>query len=671
MAQVWHFALITCVSWTAGVGSEVTPSPHLVQRPVGIGDAKWTEGFWADRFELCHRVVIPNMRQAMEDDRNGAVLGNFRVGAKLEKGGHRGTNWSDGDCYKWLEAQAWLYAVTRDPELDRQMDYWIDLIARTQADDGYIGTQTQLNPEKNRWEQRIYHELYNHGHLMTAAAVHKAATGKGAFVAIACKLADYLDRTFGPRPKELAHFGWNPSNIMGLVDLYRVTGEKRYLDLAGVFIDMRGTTPWPHSMWGLTPRTIDPHPGDQNQNRVPLRKESLAVGHAVTGPYLWCGAADVIAETGDKPLMAAMHRIWHDVTGRKMYVTGAIGAYHHGVSVRFDLVHEDFGREYELPQRTAYNETCANISNAMWNRRLMQLTGEAKYADVMERVLFNAALSPMSLDGKAFCYCNPLRRIRDVELLNHDTPRRLETLQCYCCPPSVARTIAKSPWWAYGVSQDAVWVNLYGSSELDTRLPGGQSVGLNQQTDYPWEGTVTLRIVKAPATAMSVKLRVPGWANSATLRVNGQSHPGDAQPGTYVTVERTWKAGDTITLELPIAPTLLQADPRVEETWGEVAVMRGPIVYCAESIDLPQGVSLWDVRLPRNSQWTARHDAGLLGGATGIETDALAGPAETSSAGLFRRVPSGELRPIRLKMIPYYAWNNRDETEMTVWLPLH
>ncbi len=347
IAAVMFVVALCCESDTDAVGGQ--PSQHLSQRSVAVGDARWTSGFWADRSQLCRDVIVPQMRTAMEDDRNGACLGNFRVGAGLEKGQHRGTAWSDGDCYKWLEAQAWLYAVTQAPDLDREMDYWIDLIGKTQADDGYIGTQTQLNPQKDRWGKREYHELYNHGHLMTAAAVHKRATGKDSFVAIACKLADYLDRTFGPRPKHLAHFGWNPSNIMGLVDLYRLTGEQRYLDLAGVFIDMRGTVKWPNSMWGMTPRVIDPHPGDQNQNRVPLRKESLAVGHAVTGPYLWCGAADVFAETGDEELLVAMRRIWSDVVNGKMYVTGAIGAYHHGVSVRFDLVHEAFGRQYELP----------------------------------------------------------------------------------------------------------------------------------------------------------------------------------------------------------------------------------------------------------------------------------------------------------------------------------
>lgn len=662
---------------SAATDDDATPppdahaSPHAVQHPVGIADARWSSGFWADRFTLCHEHALPAMREALLDDSNGANLGNFRVAAGIESGKHRGTNWGDGDCYKWIEAMAWVYAVTRDAELDREMDYWIDLIARSQADDGYIGTQTQLDPDKDRWAQRSYHELYNHGHLLTAACVHHRATGKDTFLAVARRLADYLDRTFSPRPKELAAFGWNPSNIMGLVDLYRVTGERRYLELAGVFISMRGSVRWPHSMWGLTPRVIDPHPGDQNQNRVPLRREDQAVGHAVTGPYLWCGAADVVAETGEAELKRALERLWLDVATRKMYVTGAIGAYHHGVSVRHDLVHEAFGRPYELPQRTAYNETCANIANAMWNRRLLLLSGEAKHGDIVERVLYNSALSPMSLDGRTFCYCNPLRRQHGVELLNHDTPKRLRTMKCYCCPPNVARTIAKSCWWAYGVSEGAVWVNLYGSSELQTKLPDGRAIAIRQQTDYPWQGRVVLHLVEAPAEPVTLRLRIPGWADSASIDINNEPADAPCQPGTYASLRRRWSAGDKVTLNVPMRPVLVQADPRVESTWGQAAVMRGPIVYCAESVDLPDGVSLWNVRLPRDAQWTQRHDVGALGGATLLETDALAVPAEEEPSNkLFGRVASGRPIEFRLQLVPYFAWNNRAETEMTVWLPL-
>ncbi|MCH5374814.1 MAG: glycoside hydrolase family 127 protein, partial [Planctomycetes bacterium] len=363
--------------------------------------------------------------------------------------------------------------------------------------------------------------------------------------------------------------------------------------------------------------------------------------------------------------------IWSDIVDKKLYITGGIGAYHQGVSIRHDLVHEAFGREYELPQRDAYNETCANIANAMWNRRLMQITGDARYADVMERVLYNAALSPMSLDGRTFCYCNPLRRQHGTPLLNHDTPSRLETLSCYCCPPSVARTIAKSAWWAFGVSQNTVWINLYGAGELNTTLPGGAALKMRLASDYPWSGDVTIRMVEAPDEALTVQMRVPGWIDSVAIQVNGQPTDLDAKPGTYTAIKRRWSAGDTIRLQMPMKPTLIESHPLVEANWGQSAVVRGPVVYCAESVDLPDGIAVTDIRLPRDTTWTEQCDQNQLGGAIVLETDAWAAPRSDPAEGLFRRVAKDALRPFRLKLIPYYAWNNRGETEMTVWMPLH
>jgi DUF1680 family protein len=661
-----RIAFFTLVTLYLTTSHAVSFAQNAKQRPVLPGDACWTGGFWGDRFQLCSESIIPDMEQALEDPANGAYLGNFRRAVGLEEGGHRATNWSDGDCYKWLEAQAWLYAVTRDPKVDVKMDYWIDLIARTQAKDGYIGTQTQLNPNKERWGARVYHELYNHGHLMTAAAVHYQATGKDSFLAVAEKLAAYLETVFGPRPKELADYGWNPSNIMGLVDLYRVTGNKRWLDLAGVFVDIRGTKSGPSSRWGLPENTDDPHPGDQNQNRVPVRNETKAVGHAVTGIYLWAGAADVYAETGDRSLLKALRAIWTDMVERKMYVTGAVGAYHHGVSDRYDLVHEAFGREYELPLRDAYNETCANISNAMWNRRMMQITGEAQFGDVMERVLYNAGISGMQLDGRAFCYCNPLRRQHGTPLLDHDSPKRLKTMTCYCCPPSVARLIAKSAWWAYGVSQDAVWINLYGEGTLDTQLPGGEAVELHQESDFPWDGTVTITIDAAPTSPIDLRLRIPAWADGAAIAVNG-ANASKVDAGQYASIKRTWKAGDTVCLTLPMQPRLVAANPLVESVWGQAAVLRGPVVYCAESMDLPEGVALSNVRLPRDAAWQIERRFDLLGGVTLLRTQARS-VTPPRGDGLYRPLTSGQGRKFPLTLIPYYAWNNREETEMSVWL---
>ena len=368
-------------------------SPYHRLKNVELGAVCWTDGFWAEKFDLCKNATIPSIRRAMDIPENSAVFGNFAVAAGLESGEHRGTLWGDGDCYKWLEAVAHIYGITGDAELDRTMDESIEVIGKAQEPDGYICTQIQLT-DKERWQERHHHELYSMGHLLTAACVHNRITGKDNFLNIAVKLGDYLYDLFQPRPSELALYGWNPSNIMGLVDLYRATGDDKYLELAGIFVDMRGSAP------GGT---------DQNQNRIPLRKEATVVGHAVTATYLYCGAADVYSETGEKALLDALEGIWEDVTCRKMHITGGVGPLHNGMSLRRNEVHEAFAMEYQLPNSTAYNETCANIGNAMWNWRMFQVDGEAKYADVMEQVLYNTMLSGMSADGERFFYTNPLR----------------------------------------------------------------------------------------------------------------------------------------------------------------------------------------------------------------------------------------------------------------------
>ncbi|PIY40274.1 MAG: hypothetical protein COZ06_28350, partial [Armatimonadetes bacterium CG_4_10_14_3_um_filter_66_18] len=355
---------------------------------------------------------------------------------------------------------------------------------------------------------------------------------------------------------------------------------------------------------------------------------------------------------------------------KKLYVTGAVGAYHHGVSSRHDMVHEAFGREYELPNRTAYNETCANIGNAMWGKRLLELTGDAKYADVMEQVLYNSALSAMDVDGTRFCYTNPLARQRDGAMLSNDTPERWFVHQCYCCPPQVARTLASVHEWAYSVSDAGVWVHLYGGSVLDAELPGKGRIRLTQETDYPWDGQVTIRIEEAPAGACGIMLRLPGWADGAGIAINGTPAEVAPQPGTYAVLDREWIAGDEIVLTLPLRVRLVESHPLVEETCNQVAVMRGPIVYCLESVDLPAGVAIHEVRVPRALELTPRHDAQLLGGVTVLEGQARRLAAGDWEGRLYRDLAPGEGDPVALRLIPYYAWNNRGPVEMRVWLPL-
>ena len=649
---------------------EIVIGKYRKSHPLPVGAVRWTEGFWAERFAQVRDITLPSMRRAMDDPTNGAVFSNFYVAAGLQKGKHEGTNWSDGDCYKWMEAVAHVYGITRDPALDADLDDLISVIAQAQDTDGYICTQVQLT-DKERWQFTNHHELYNMGHLMTAAAVHFSVTGKRNFLSVAVKLADYLYDVFAPRPVELAHFGWNPSNIMGLVALYRATGKARYLVLADIFVTMRGSQSLPNMRWQdygeLIKVTRDTDPGDQNQDRVALRDETTAVGHAVTATYLYCGATDVVAETGDKQLLQALETIWEDVTKRKMYVTGAVGTYHHGISLRGDRVHEAFGLDYQLPNATAYNETCANIGNAMWNWRMLGVTGEARYGDLMEQVIYNSGLSPISIDGEHYCYTNPLRwHGAQHDALSHDTPERWVTHDCYCCPPQVARTIARMQNWAYSVSEQSLWVHLYGSNKVSAEIAGGH-FELVQVTDYPWDGAVTLSVNQAPDQAFSINIRIPGWVRAAHLTINGEEMA--VTPGTYHEIRRVWQAHDEVRLCYDMQVRLVRANPRVEENRNQVAVMRGPVVYCLESVDLPEGTAMEDVYLPRDSMLQPHYSPNLLGGITAIEVE-LRVVTEREVGRLYHELESASGQSILAKLIPYYAWNNRGETEMAVWLPI-
>lgn len=637
-------------------------SPQAKLRGVDLEAVKWTEGFWAEKFELCRRAMLPSVEAALLDERNSEQLINLRIAAGLEQGSYRGADWSDGDCYKWIEAMAHMYAVTRDAGLDRKMDCWIGVIAKAQAPDGYISTNIQLDPKKKRWEKVQHHALYNMGHLISAACAHKRATGKDSFLNVARKVAHHLHTVFASRPPTLARMDFNPSQMMALVDLYRVTGERRYLELADIFITMRGSAP---ATWeeGRDHR----HQGgtDQTQDRVPLRKETQAVGHAVTGTYLWCGAADLYMETGERALRAALERIWESAALRRTYVTGGACALHAGQSTRGDEVHEAFGVDYQLPNRLAYNETCANIGNAMWNWRMLQISGDAKYAEVMERVLYNSALSAVSADGRNFFYANPLAWDgRPGWPTKHYTETRWFVHGCYCCPPQVARTIAGLGRWAYSTSPDAVWVHLYGGNRLDTKL-----LKLTQTTDYPWDSRITFAIEAAPSKPVALMLRVPSWAGGATVRVNGRRADAEPKPSAYLGLKREWRAGDKVELTLPMKPRLIEANPLVEANRNQLAVMRGPVVYCMESVDLPAGVKLSEARLPRRMQLTAAREKNKLGDVVVIRATATRVRQPDWDVQLYRDASLRKAEKLPVTFIPYYAWANRGVSEMSVWLP--
>ena len=636
-------------------------SPHQKLFPLSYDAVSWNDGFWGNLFQLCRETMLPSMRRALDEPKNGAVFSNFYIAAGLQEGERKGTMWSDGDCYKYMEAMTHVYGITKERAIIDELDELIAVIAQAQLADGYISTPMQLQDDKDFWTNLRDHELYNMGHLLTAASVHHRITGKRNFLDIAMKLADHLCDTFLPRSTELAHFGFNPSNTMGAVDLYRVTGDERYLELAQCFVDMRGSRPGG---------------GDLNQSLVSLREETRAVGHAVTAGYLYCGATDVVAETGDEALLAGLERIWENAVYSKMYITGGTSAQHHGASQRPEFggaateVHEAFGYEYALPNATAYNETCANIAHAMWNWRLLNLSGDAKYTDIVELVIYNSMLSSMSLDGITFCYTNPLRWYgAEHPLLSQDAYERWYISRCYCCPTNTARTIALLHNWFYSQSDEGLWVHLYGSNSVNTVLPDESTFALTQQTDYPWDEQIRITIDEAPAGEVALMLRIPGWADAATLRINGEQSGLTLTPQCYVEVKRGWRAGDLIELCLPQAPRVIKAHPKAEEIRNHVAIMRGPMVYCLEGVDLPEGVSILEVYAPDGMPLEANMDGDLLGGVVTIQGTARRRYEENGSSALYLEAGNEKEEELDIRLIPYYAWNNRGIDEMTVWLP--
>jgi DUF1680 family protein len=648
-------------------------SPYGRLRSVDMNDVQWTHGFWADKFDQCARVMVPNMWRLLSNTEISFAYHNFLVAAGRSEGCHRGPKWNDGDFYKWLEAAAYVYGMTKDETLDHLMDEIIEVIGEAQREDGYLHTpviiELRQGIEKAReFTERVDFETYNLGHLMTAACVHFRATGKTNLLDIARKATDYLYGYYKTATAELARNAICPSHYMGVVEMYRTTGDERYLELAKNLIEIRD---------------LFKEGGDDNQDRLPLREQTEAVGHAVRANYLYAGVADVVAETGDESLLKTLLALWDSVTSQKMYITGACGALFDGASPygsedqgAITRTHQAYGRQYELPNVTSHNETCANIGNALWNWRMLQLTGEGRFADILELVLYNSLLCGISLDGKKFFYTNPMRVLKDQPDLRWSRTREPH-IECFCCPPNAVRMIAEVNSYAYSVSNGehssdgAVWVNLYGATVLDTKLPNGAKIVLEQETDYPWEGHVKITIRSTEATKFALMLRIPGWADGAAVTANGETAVVEAIPGEYCEINRVWSVGDTVEIEFPMAPRLLEANPFVEETLNQVAIQRGPVVYCLESADLPEGVRVLDIHIPAGIELRPRIDSQLLGERVAV----LEGQAEWIPQGewsrqLYRDLQDPEPEKIDIRLVPYHTWGNRAEGEMTVWIPL-
>jgi DUF1680 family protein len=636
---------------------DTSQSPHARLKGVDLTDVTWTAGFWRDRVKLVQEVTIPHLHDVMQQEEVGKSIHNLKIAAGLKEGEYKGNDWQDAWLYKWIEMAVVTYAVTGERKLDEQMDELIDLIAKAQEPDGYIATQNTVR-KRPRFQDPHHHEWYTMGHLLTAAVLHHRLTGKENFLNVAIRVGDFGHDMFKNHNPRMAHFPINPSIIMGAVELYRVTRDPKHLELANMVIDIRGKYKGGTDCW---------------QDRVALRHEHEVVGHAVWYTYLYAGAADAYMETGDERLLKALDRLWHNLVEKKMYVHGGVCPLYRGFAFRdgnvwgADMVWEAAGADYQFPNAYGYNETCGQVGNFMWNYRMLLITGEARFADVMEREMFNGFLGSMGQDGKGFFYVNPLRWHAHEQIPMHNSSQKRGIPGTpnigTCCPTNYSRSLVELQGMLYTKSEDAFWVHHYGANTYDDG-----TVAVEQKTRYPWSGRVEIKIRRLPVRH-ALKVRIPGWAKGARVAINGQPAP-DVQAGVYLTLKRPWKKGDTVVLELPVEPRLVVGHPKIEETRGQVAVKRGPVVYALEEVDLPDGVAIEDVIIPADIKLRAVEKPDLLGGVAILEGTAKALKQPAWENRLYQDLSKPRMEPFTLKLIPYYTWANRGPCKMTVWMPV-
>ena len=620
-------------------------SSQAKMRNLSMGAVRWTGGFWGDVFDTMHGTGVWEMWNTWNtpwetldaDGKHGSHgFRNFEVAAGTVKGKHHGPPFHDGDMYKWLEACAAVYAVTKDGELDALMDRFIEQVALAQRADGYIhtpvvisernaGIDSHANTENaagitigkdqaHAFASRLNFETYNLGHLMTAGIVHKRATGKTTLFECGKKAADFLYNFLTNDAAELSRNAICPSHYMGAAEMYRETGDPKYLELAKGLIAIRDSVT---------------NGEDHNQDRHKFRDQYEAMGHAVRANYLYAGVADLYAETGEAQLLKNLSAIWDDIVNHKIYIMGGCGALYDGVSpdgTTYDQpsiqqIHQAYGRQFQLPQEAAHNEICAQIGMLLFSWRLFQTTADPKYIDNIENELYNGILSGIS------------------------------------CPPNTLRTLCQAQEYAYSINKDTLWVNLYGQNNLKTK-----DLEIEQQTNYPWDGEIKLTVKKAKKLS-TIILHKPDWCDKYSVKVNGEK--------ADLTITRKWKKDDVIELDLPMKARLVEANPLVEEAKNQVAVMRGPIVYCLEGQDIANGVRINDIAISVDAHFTEVPVTIAGTKMLALETDALlTGQDAWDNNTLYRELRPVSKQEVKIRLIPYYAWDNRGIDDMSLWLPL-
>ena len=674
--------MLCCATAATAQGlTDMSNSSQARMKNTPLGAVKWTGGFWGNRFNMLSTTGIWDMWntwntpwEVIDDMRLHGSNGfrNFEVAAGTVKGKHHGPPFHDGDMYKWLEACATVYAITKDPRIDALMDKFIEQVALAQRNDGYIHTPVVISErnagfdshantenaagieigkdQKHAFASRLNFETYNLGHLMTAGIIHKRATGKTTLFNCSKKAADFLYNFLTNDAAELSRNAICPSHYMGAAEMYRETGDEKYLTLAKGLIAIRDSVT---------------NGEDHNQDRHKFRDQYEAMGHAVRANYLYAGVADLYAETGEEQLMKNLSAIWDDIIQHKIYIMGGCGALYDGVSpdgTTYDQpsiqqIHQAYGRQFQLPQEAAHNEICAQIGMMLFSWRMFQTTGDGKYIDNIENELYNGILSGISLDGKDFFYTEALRRTKEFPYVMRWPKHRQHYITCFCCPPNTLRTLCQAQEYAYAVNQNTLYVNLYGQNVLKTK-----ELEVEQTTNYPWDGKVTITIQKAKDLS-TVKLHKPNWVEQYTVKVNGETADLD--------ISRKWKKGDVIEVNFDMRPRLIEANPLVEEAKNQIAVKRGPIVYCLEGEDIEGGYNINDIAIPADIQFTEQkmslngHEMMVLKGEA-----VLVNQKKWDNQTLYRELQPITKKKVKIQLIPYYAWDNRGIQDMSLWLPL-
>ena len=629
--------------------------------PILMDAVRLLEGFWKVRSDIIQSATIE--QQYGELERSGAI-DNFRRTASLAPGRFKGIRFIDSDVYKWLEAASYALGRADEPRLAQRMSQVIGILGKAQMSDGYLNSYIQLNEPERRWTNLgIMHEMYCAGHLFQAAAAHHRMTSCDSLLTIACRFADHLVDTFGPGKNE--GYPGHQEVELGLIDLFRVVGDRRYLELAAFFINQRGRTPSPfslemqhitdlagtshmHRMYQLFFRIHDgQYDGRYAQDHLPVREQPHVVGHAVRALYMYSAMTDLAIEGVAPDLEPVLERLWRNMVEKRMYITGGLGSCHDN---------EGLSTDYDLPNLDAYAETCASIANVMWNHRMLRLTGQGRYADLVERALYNGVLAGISLDGLQYSYVNPLA--------SDGSHHRRDWFECACCPPNVARLLASLEEYIYLHRGDELVISQYVASQAHWRVDN-QDIQLIQQTDYPWGERVVLRIEASASVRFTLALRRPGWCADFSLAVNGVPVSADTQAG-FVRIERSWQDGDTIVIHmgLPIRRTV--SHPYVRENRGRVALERGPLVYCLEDADNRHPLA--SLLVGPDASFETRFDPCLLGGVVTIDGRAQTHDIAAWQGRLYADSDDSPRAEVPFRAIPYYAWGNRLLGDMMVWL---